>query len=57
MVVHHVKVNPVGSGIDDVTDFFAETGKVRGKNRGGDETRAFFRKLCDRHSGWGSVRN
>jgi hypothetical protein len=28
MVVHHVEVNPVGAGADDLHHFFAEPGEV-----------------------------
>jgi hypothetical protein len=34
MVVHHVKVYPVGARINDVGNFFAEPGKVGGKKAG-----------------------
>jgi hypothetical protein len=36
MVVHHVKMHPVGTGSDDVFDLVAQTGKVGGQNGGGD---------------------
>jgi hypothetical protein len=28
MVVHHVKVDPVGTGVDDAFDFLAQTGEI-----------------------------
>ncbi|CAM2149145.1 hypothetical protein PT2222_210013 [Paraburkholderia tropica] len=36
MVVHHVEVDPVGAGGDDVADFFAKTREVGGQNTGGN---------------------
>ena len=36
MVVHHVKVNPVCASGNHIAHFFAQTGKVGRKNRGGD---------------------
>ena len=29
MVVHHVEMDPIGSGGHDVADFFAEAGEIR----------------------------
>ena len=28
MVVHHVKMDPVGTGVDDAFDFLAQTGEI-----------------------------
>ena len=36
MVVHHVKVDPVGTGGDDGLDLLTQAGKVGGKYGGGD---------------------
>jgi len=36
MVVHHVEVNNVGAGSDDIADFFAQTGEIGGQDTGGD---------------------
>jgi hypothetical protein len=36
MVVHHVEVNPVGAGGDDIANFLAEPGEVGRQNAGGD---------------------
>jgi hypothetical protein len=36
VVVHDVKVNPVGTSGDDVLHFLAQAGEVGGQNRGGD---------------------
>ena len=36
MVVHHVEVNPVRPGSDDIANLFAKPGKVSGKDRRGD---------------------
>ena len=34
MVVHHVKVHPVGTIIEYLLYLFAQSGEIRGKNRG-----------------------
>src|SRR5690606_15083410 len=36
MVVHHVEVNDVGAGGDDIAYFLAQAGKVGGQNAGSD---------------------
>lgn len=36
MVVHHVKVDPIGTGIDDAFDFFAQAGKISRENGRGN---------------------
>ena len=36
VVVHHIKVNHVCAGGDDVAHFFAQSGEIGGKNAGGD---------------------
>ena len=36
VVVHHVKMNHVGAGGDNIAHFFAQAGKIGGKNAGGD---------------------
>ena len=36
VVVHHVEVNPVGAGGDDVANLLAEAGEVGGQQAGGD---------------------
>ena len=36
VVVHHVKMNHVCAGGDHVAHFFAQAGKIGGKNAGGD---------------------
>ena len=30
MVVHDIKMDPVGAGLDDIANFFAQTGKIGG---------------------------
>jgi hypothetical protein len=37
MVVHHVEVDPVGAGGDDVPHLLAEPREIGRKNAGGDE--------------------
>ena len=37
MAVHHVEMNPVGAGRDDVGDLLPELGEIGGEDRGRDE--------------------
>ena len=37
VVVHNVKVNNVGTSLQDIVDFFTKLGKVGGKDRRGNE--------------------
>jgi hypothetical protein len=36
MVVHHVKVDDVGAGGDDIAHFLAKAGEIGGQDAGGD---------------------
>ena len=36
MVIHHVEMDDVSAGGDDVADFFPKTGEIGGQNAGGD---------------------
>jgi hypothetical protein len=36
MVVHHVKVDDIGAGGDDVADLFTQAGEIGGQNAGSD---------------------
>lgn len=36
MVVHYVKMDPIGAGGDDVADFFTEPGEIGREDAGGD---------------------
>ncbi len=36
MIVHDIKMDDVGTGGHDVSDFFAKTGKIGGQDTGGD---------------------
>ena len=36
VVVHHVKVNPVGTSGNHIADFLSQFGKVSGQNRRGN---------------------
>ena len=41
VVVHHVKMNPVGAGGDDVFDFLTQPGEVGRQDGGGDLVSGF----------------
>ncbi len=36
MVVHHIKVDHVGAGSDDITDFLPQAGEIGGQDAGSD---------------------
>ena len=49
MVVHHVEMNEVGAGVDDLAHFLAETRAIGGQYRGGNAERG-------RHAGYNRVK-
>ena len=47
MAVHHIEMNPIGAGRDDIAHFLAEPGEIRRENRGGYDNVGIHKPCSD----------